>query len=87
MRDGKDILPFIRNISLQRVLNNVKREEVEKRMMELHGAKPGEPAYIGHLQALLKEMVDELDEDEREKLEEEQSKWNMTKPTKEVQSR
>ena len=83
----KEILPYIRNISLQRVLNNVNREEVEKRMLERHGAKPGEPAYISHLQALLKEMLNELDDEEMERLEEEQSKWNTTKPTKEVQSR
>ncbi|EGO21548.1 hypothetical protein SERLADRAFT_410164 [Serpula lacrymans var. lacrymans S7.9] len=71
-------------LSLNQVLNIVKKKEVEKRMWDLYRVKPGQSDYIGKLQSVLKAMLTELSEEELAELKVKCEEWYIDGPLEKV---
>ncbi|EGN96023.1 hypothetical protein SERLA73DRAFT_154487 [Serpula lacrymans var. lacrymans S7.3] len=74
-------------LSLNQVLNIVKKKEVEKRMWDLYRVKPGQSDYIGKLQSVLKAMLTELSEEELAELKVKCEEWYIDGPLEKVRQK
>ncbi|EGO28283.1 hypothetical protein SERLADRAFT_405889 [Serpula lacrymans var. lacrymans S7.9] len=71
----------VKYLGQNQVLNGVKKKEVEKRMWDLYGVKPGQSGYIGKLQSVLKVMLTELSKEELAELKEKHNEWYIDGPS------
>lgn len=69
------------------VIYHQKREEVMKRIEEKSGAKPGEPGMFKHYQATIREVIDEMPDEELEKARETAEEWSTSYPPPDVQAK
>jgi len=63
------------------------RDEVMQRIEEETGAKPGEKGMFKHYQAAIRDVMDEMPEEEVEKARETAEEWSNRFPPPDVQAR
>lgn len=56
------------------------RTAIANIIKEEHGVAPGEPPYLGHYQTCLKKIVENLEDEERERFERMVEEWDGNVP-------
>jgi hypothetical protein len=82
---SKDKVAYGRKWTLNRVVGQLRKAEVDQACRDKSGATSGATTYLAKYQKVLKSIVDNLSADEREQYEKTALDWNQKAPPADVQ--
>lgn len=80
-------MTYIKAWSLKKVVGHVLKAEVEETCKEMTDSSPGTKEYITGYQTALKQVVDELSAEDRQRYDAMAEEWTNRSPPAEVQRR
>jgi hypothetical protein len=83
----KEAIKYGKKWNSRMVVYQQRRDEVMKRIEQQTGAKPGEPGMFKHYQAAIKDVIDEMPEEELERAKQTAEEWSNSYPPPEVQAK
>lgn len=86
-RAKKDKWVYMRKWSVRQVVAHSYKNEVNKEVERLSGGRPGSKAFMAHFQQGVKNVMEELSEEELAEAADQAEEWNVAAPPPEVQAR
>jgi hypothetical protein len=83
----KEVIKYGKKWNSRMVIYQQRRDEVMKRIEQQTGAKPGESGMFKHYQAAIKDVIDEMPEEELERARQTAEEWSNSCPPPEVQAK
>jgi hypothetical protein len=83
----RDAIKYGKKWNSRTVIYHQKRDEVMQRIEEETGAKPGQPGMFKHYQAAIRDVMNEMPEEELQKARDTAEEWSNRFPPSDVQAK